>query len=391
MKEKLCLKSLRLENFKAVQDSKSINFTPLTVLIGNNGSGKSSLVEGLETYRSIVVDGLDKAMQRWYGMSHVWNKSRDQAWEDTKASLKNTIRFGLGGKTATGSFKVGMEIAAGAEMKRILIREEKGTTPEGYRFSRNGMGRCEVTFGNGDPKREKTFYSGESALEGDLYDFVESWQFLSLAPDPMSRPTARNMAVKKHELLARDGSNIAHYLLQIRNADPNAFAGIAEAMEYVLGYARDFEPVETSEIQPTVYLQMLEESRGKKFKVPGWMMSTGTLRILALLAVLRDPYPAPLIIIEEVENGLDPRTIHLIVDEIQNVVQSGRSQVILTTHSPYLLDLLPLSSLLLCERGKNGEPRFTRPADENELAQWSEKFGPGQLYTMSRLSRGVGK
>ena len=68
------LKSFRLENFKAVQKSGTIWFTPLTVLIGNNGSGKSSLIEGLETYRSIVVDGLDTAMDRWLGMGHVWNK-----------------------------------------------------------------------------------------------------------------------------------------------------------------------------------------------------------------------------------------------------------------------------------------------------------------------------
>lgn len=44
------LKSFQLKNFKAVRDSGMIEFTPLTAFIGNNGSGKSSLIEGLQTY-----------------------------------------------------------------------------------------------------------------------------------------------------------------------------------------------------------------------------------------------------------------------------------------------------------------------------------------------------
>ena len=63
MANKLALKSFRLKNFKAVRDSGVVHFTPLTVLIGDNGSGKSSLIEGLQTYQRIVTDGLDDAMQ----------------------------------------------------------------------------------------------------------------------------------------------------------------------------------------------------------------------------------------------------------------------------------------------------------------------------------------
>src|SRR5438876_8282689 len=69
------LQSFRLKNFKAVRDSGTVRFGPLTVFIGNNGSGKSSLVEGLETFRDIVLFGLDKAMGRWRGFEHVWNKA----------------------------------------------------------------------------------------------------------------------------------------------------------------------------------------------------------------------------------------------------------------------------------------------------------------------------
>jgi AAA15 family ATPase/GTPase len=65
MKKELPLAGIQIKNFKAIQDSKSIKFTPLTTFIGNNGSGKSSIVEAMETFQSIVSSGLDATMIFW--------------------------------------------------------------------------------------------------------------------------------------------------------------------------------------------------------------------------------------------------------------------------------------------------------------------------------------
>ena len=69
------LRRIQLENFKAVQNSKSIRLTPLTVFIGNNGSGKSSLIEGLYTYQMIIQQGLDVAMNYWRGFEYIRNRA----------------------------------------------------------------------------------------------------------------------------------------------------------------------------------------------------------------------------------------------------------------------------------------------------------------------------
>src|SRR5262249_16112690 len=74
MTDRFFLKSAAIENLKSVQRSGTVAFTPLTVFIGNNGSGKSSLIEALETYRTMVLDGLDAAMGRWRGIEYVWNQ-----------------------------------------------------------------------------------------------------------------------------------------------------------------------------------------------------------------------------------------------------------------------------------------------------------------------------
>jgi len=63
------LLSFCLRNFKAIQNSKSIRFTPLTVFIGNNGSGKSSIIEALETFQILSLQGLDEAMHHGTDLS----------------------------------------------------------------------------------------------------------------------------------------------------------------------------------------------------------------------------------------------------------------------------------------------------------------------------------
>ncbi len=169
--------------------------------------------------------------------------------------------------------------------------------------------------------------------------------------------------------------------MEIRSQNLEVFEGILDALRYVLPFARDLQPTLTSELERAYHLKLREEA----YEVPGWLLSTGLLRVVALLAVLRHPQPPPLLVVEEVENGLDPRTLHLLVEEIRATIASGTTQVILTTHSPYLLDLLDLSQIVVVER-EAGQPIFRRP-DSEQLADWTKSFSPGRLYTAGRLTR----
>jgi predicted ATPase len=383
------LRSFRLKNFKAVRDSGTIRFTPLTVFIGNNGSGKSSIVEGLETFQAIVEQGLDKAMQQWRGVEHIWHQgvSRKLREVGERPGFTNPLSFELRGKDERQAFTITMRVNMGPGENELFIEDEKFLAGK-VSIHRTSKGTITSQL-NGQSSFLSSCSDGESWLTSlNLPRFIWSprsliadWQFVSLIPQAMGSPTPQKRTGGPTRL-AKDGSNIAEYLLSIRKIDQDAFEGIVETIQYILPYARDLQPALTSELERTVYLQMTEGN----FKVPGWLLSTGTLRIVALLALLRHPTPPPVIVIEEVENGLDPRTIHLLVEEIRNAIESGRTQVILTTHSPYLLDLLDLSHIILVDR-VNGEPTFTRPADQASLQEWTKNFGPGRLYTMDLLGR----
>lgn len=384
---KLAVRSFRLKNFKAVRDSGEIKFTPLTVFIGNNGSGKSSLIEGLETFQSIMINGLDQAMAQWRGFEHVWNKaaSHELNTKNELACYSNPLSFTLNGHTITQiPVHAAMEVTMGPGGNEMFIKHEKLHARNHVAVTRDWVGAVTI---QGNSHEELTLRNrGESCLRRWLMPLQqEEWQFLTMHPQAMGAPRPQRRT-GGFVALEKDGSNVAEYLTSIRKLDQAAFDGIIETLQFVLPYAQDLQPATTSELERNVYLQLTEGG----FKVPGWLLSTGTMRLVALLSLLRHPTPPPLIVVEEIENGLDPRSIHLLVEEIRNAVLDGTTQIILTTHSPYLLDLLALEHLVLVERDASGQPRFIRPADSESVQRWAADFAPGRLYTMGTFS-GVAK
>lgn len=397
MAKTLALKSFRLKNFKAIRDSGDVKFTPLTVLIGDNGSGKSSLVEGLRTLQHICFQDLDKAMRYWRGFENIINPPIKRLNGATQPPQSiDGIEFSLEGEMEAKPFCLTVKINLSPENNTIFIESEKLEVNGGIIFQRHK---------NGDLCNEAGKKIAENILPGQLsfrtyfsvaenkalrsialnvFEGMIDWQFVTLQPRWMGEPhpiqrTGANIR------LDPSGSNITEYLLDIMRDAPDVFEGIVETLQFILPNAQRLQPVLTSELEQAVHLELVE----KEYRVKGWLLSTGTLRLLALLALFRHPNPPPVIVIEELENGLDPRCIHLIVEEIRNVVESGRSQVIVTTHSPYLLDLLPLWSIVLVERSENKGPVFFRPDEQPELDSWLERFGPGKLYTMQGLRLGA--
>ena len=389
MAKKLALKSFRLKNFKAIQDSGVVKFTPLTVLIGDNGSGKSSLIEGLQTYQRVISHGLNEAMQIWRGFEHITNPPLDLLqMPDDRSQTINPIEFALRGHAGSSSYRIEMKVNMSSNGNDVYIETEKLWRGNRKFLSRNQKGEVfafdetesEFVVDSGlsiigpwlmviNPVYKHQVESPRDAFDESLRGF--DWQFVFLKAQSMGdqQPLERSGRDIK---LRSDGLNIAEYLLDIRRQSIDAYDGIIETLQYVLPYLNELEPTVTTELERAVYLRMQEDD----YKIPGWLLSTGSLRILALLALFRHPNPPSVIIIEELENGLDPRSVQLIVEEIRRVTDSGRSQVIVTSHSPYLLDLFDLSHIVLVER--NGRsPTFTRPDERQELDGWKERFGPG--------------
>ena len=368
------IKIIEVKNFKAIKSAK-IKLTPLTAFIGYNGTGKSSMLEALETFQLILTEGLGKAMNRWRKFEHIHYKGKKKQrifkQEGIKykyAPMQFSFRTILEKRKSDFSLAIGEDLAS-----HIYFLEETVKYPEFFR--KRTPDHKYITYDN--ETKEALWLRPEYSMltaERAINQYVESWQFLSMNTFLMGNPYPQKKtggSIKLND----DGSNIAEYILEIRDKSPEVFRGIIETIQYVLPYAVDIQPIITRELENIVFLQLTEQD----FKLPGWLLSTGTLKLLALLSVFRNPNPAPLIAIEEIENGLDPRTINLIINEIREFVKDKKSQVIITTHSPYLLDLLHLSQVVFVER-KDGNVVFNRPYDFDQLRTWSKDYTPGEMY-----------
>jgi predicted ATPase len=110
--------------------------------------------------------------------------------------------------------------------------------------------------------------------------------------------------------------------------------------------------------------------------------SDGTLLVLAYLAVLYLPQPPRVLLIEEPENGIHPKRLRDVLSILRDLVQEqSHTQVVLTTHSPYALDLFKPEEVTLCTMRDNGEVKTTRLADSPTVMNQTDVFTLGEIWT----------
>jgi predicted ATPase len=102
--------------------------------------------------------------------------------------------------------------------------------------------------------------------------------------------------------------------------------------------------------------------------------SFGTVRLLGLLAMLYDPQPPALTCVEEIDHGLHPQALELIVERMREA--STRTQFIVATHSPALVDRLKPHEFIVCDRDEDGAsiiPALTTDEIETIVAETGDQ------------------
>ncbi len=398
------LKSVRIQNYKAIQDSGTINFSPFTLLIGKNGSGKSSLIEALEALRGLGITTVDEVFLGPKAIEHVVNKfpKKHGRVSPVIGLARSSERLKINGvgrlysntvfddyatsidrETKGIEFTFATELASIENGNGLAITKESVRTHAKWNASRNEKSFIELVVGR-DTKNTKTWKlpSSQSMLRYGLENYFSSWQVLALVPELMGLPAPRRTSQIGTQI-DRDGSNIAAILSHIAATPEYAsvFGSIVDTLGSILGYADRFD---ARQDQGAIRSRYIELDEGK-FTVPGWMMSTGSLRIIGLLLALRCARRPTVVLIEEIENGLDPAALGLLIDEINFLTRSKKIQVIATTHSPHLLDQVALDQVLFVQR-REGVPHFLKPSESAHVEGFRDHFSPGRLYTMGVLS-----
>lgn len=369
------LSEVKLEHFKAAFEPEPIRLQSFNVLIGRNASGKSTLLEALQWIDTTLRRDAREACDRYFGVRDLIN---------------------LRARSAAPSFSLTLTWSARERLRYwIQVEENKGTPtiareelftlglngePEDYFLSTLRPGeRLAPKPGIvvREPERLALAVLGSGQL-GDLDATLEEfWAravFLRLSPNRLAQGS---LATRKsfEPLLDEEGQTLPALLNELT---PEQRAELVRAIQEVLPGIEDVR-VSTAERDARVHYELLEKMPHQgTVPIPSWMLSEGTRRITAILALLmREPAPS-LLCIEEIENGLDPWTVREILRHLQSAADRG-TQVILTTHSPWVLDDVPIDSILQVRRVE-GETRYEHFASRPEVQAYDPSVPAGTRY-----------
>ena len=326
------MKLLRLaaRNYRSLREV-SLEFTDLNLFIGANASGKSTLLDGLRFLQEAVqTRDFRAAVFSRGGIVHL-------AWKGKEAErIDLSVRLEDVGKTWEWSVRL---IRAGYEfhVEEHLEELRSGFPPIPILSSDRGDG----WWWSGTEERKITLKQSPTACAlaaaaadasfpaREVAEFVNRWGFFD--PNPF---------LLRHDWTGLDsgrfdpyGRNLAETLYALQTSSPGVVERICSATRAIVGLPATIEPRES---EGRFYFVQFEP--GLQFSVHQMGVSSGTLRVLALMTALMGQPDAKLIGIEEPENYVHPTALSSFVEHLLNA--RGRIQILVTTHSPLLLDFL---------------------------------------------------
>lgn len=204
---------------------------------------------------------------------------------------------------------------------------------------------------------------------------MEGIHVLTLNSAAMRRPTSPSVP----RAFRMDGSNLPLVVRDFRNDHERNFRDWLEHLQTVLPDLQTIDVVERPEDRH-LYLAVRYSNLGQP--VPSWLLSDGTLRLLALTLLAYLPHHQEVYLIEEVENGVHPRAIEAVFQSLSSVYDG---QVLLATHSPLIVGLTKWEQILCFAKNPSGSTSIVRGSEHPKLKDWRGQIDLGTLYAAGVL------
>lgn len=175
-----------------------------------------------------------------------------------------------------------------------------------------------------------------------------------------------------------DGSNLPWVIEDLRERDPER---LAEWIAHLRTALPDLDEIRTV-VRPEDRHRYLVVRYREGFEVPSWMVSDGTLRLLALTLPAYIPDLQGIYLIEEPENGIHPRAVETMFQSLSSVYNA---QVLMATHSPVILSLAEPKQVLCFARTEEGATDIVRGSGHPALREWRGETNLGVLYAAGVL------
>jgi predicted ATPase len=375
------LEGIQIKNFRALEDvtlgrvlgQNQDELTRLIAVIGANGTGKSSLLDALSFLGDCLREGVEAAC----------DKPQRQGFEKLRSKgasgpIQFDVRFRLDAQTPPINYKMHINGDKNGrpyvELEELIHKpvENKGKRGKPRRFLKlkKGKGDAWVGSDSNEQGRKKVALSSDQELGistlksfvehkeiGAFHQFLSGWYLSYFVPElARKQPPA---GAQPH--LDRTGENLANYLQFIEKKQPAKFKLLLKRLSQKIPGLERIESDKTIDHRLVLKFFLTGFGSDEFFQQS---MSDGTLKMLAYLLLMEDPNPASLVGIEEPENGLHHQLLGALASEFKAFAASGVGpQVLLTTHSPSLIDALSPDEVWILEKNKHGFTDITRAAD----------------------------
>jgi predicted ATPase len=355
------IESVEITNFKSIL-SESIELAPLTVFVGANASGKTSVLEAIEL---------------GFQLSRVPSEELDRRSENNKSEDEWYTQGGSGPLTLGLSFREAGVITTWIDGDTSMPIEVTGKSrPRQWRYRR---------IRNGERPKWST-------------DREDSVRRLQLSPKELAEPS---YCAFSQPVMSPTGDGFSSYVAHMALNDPDRFSEIGvELRELIPHFVRarfDRVPVSVTE---TEFLRIPGETipRTLRKSYPGdailfdfdnatgihaRMVSEGTLILFGLLTQILSPDRPRILLLDDIDRGLHPLAQRQLIEALRRFMERFPDlQIIATSHSPYLLDCLHHNEVRLMSLDAEGYSTCKTLSQHPDFEKWRDEMAPGEMWSL---------
>ena len=379
--------AIKIKNYRVFENIEIKNIPDLCVIIGANGTGKSTLVDIFGFLRDALKNNIRQALQIRGGFNEVVTRGKES--ENIEIELKFRMAILGTERLVTYVLIIGQENQRSV-IKREILRYKRGEYGSPFHFLDFQNGKGYAIKNEEDFKSDEELEREEQELESaDILAIKGLGQFQRFKAANAFRSLIENWHVSDFHIsdargskdalyaehLSPTGDNMAVVAQYIYQEYPKTFKQILQRMqERVPGVSK-------VEAKNTEDGRLILKFQDQAFKDPfiDRYVSDGTMKMFAYLILLFDPKPHPLLCVEEPENQLYPSLLRALAEEFSSYAHRG-GQVFVSTHSSDFLNAVPLDSIFWLIKDQ-GLTKIQKAAD-NEILRNLVKAGdlPGYLW-----------
>lgn len=380
--------SIKIKNYRMFKNIHIRDIPPFCVIIGANGTGKSTLFDIFGFLRDALKNNIRQALQIRGGYREIITRGQEQ--EDIEIELQFPMKILDTERLVTYQIIIGQNNNRPV-IKREILRYKRGEHGKPFHFLDFQLGQGYAITNEEDfSKPDKELDREEQQLEsndilaikglGQFQRFKAATAFRSLienwhVSDFHISEARGSKEISYAEHLSPTGDNIATVAQYIYQQYPEIFQQILEKMKQRVPGISSVEAKETEDGRLILRFQ------DQAFKDPfiDRYVSDGTMKMFAYLILLFDPNPHPLLCVEEPENQLYPTLLKELAEEFAHYSYRG-GQVFVSSHSPDFINAVPLASIFWLIKSQ-GITQIHRAADSEILKNLvAEGDLPGYLW-----------